>query len=233
MSETKLRSKELKNLGTWIHEIANWAWIGIRNVLPYFFWIGILFGVYLYLDSISACVERDIRWIGLIFQIIGFVLVARQLTDIRTIFRKPSFASRVVNYLKSFPSRHVKKINLEAHARAGSLTAEARLSVKPGPNTSLEGRVEILETAVESIEEDLRKAKQALRSIRMENQESLEELRQETKDEVGKVRELIDDAFVGGIHLEWIGTICFLMGAVLATIAPELSAWLGYEGKCS
>ena len=215
-----------------MREVMSWAWIGIRNVMPYLVLMVILGSVYFYKGSITECKERDIRWIGLIFQIIGFVLVARQLTGIRTLLRKPSIASRVANYIKSLPYPFVKTVSLEAHVGAGSPTAEARLRVRPDPNSSLERRLEIMETAVKNMEEDLQNVRQDLGSLRTENNESLEELRQETTEKVEKVRKLIDDAVVGGIHLEWVGTICFLIGAVLATTAPELTAWLGYQRRC-
>ncbi|MDE3259844.1 MAG: hypothetical protein OYM47_18585 [Gemmatimonadota bacterium] len=89
-----------------------------------------------------------------------------------------------------------------------------------------------MENTVKNMEKDLQNVRQDLGSLRTENNESLEELRQQTKEEVGKVRKLIDAAVVGGIRIEWVGTICFLIGAVLATAAPELTAWLGYQRGC-
>ncbi len=233
MSKKNLKSIGLKNFWVWIREIRTWAWDGFRSAFPYLVLIFILYGVYCYEGSITGYKARDIRLIGLCFQIFGFVLVARQLRDIRALFGKPSIVSRIADYVKSFPSRHLKKFSLEAQFNAEAMTtSRLRIRVKPGPNATLERRVELLENAVENVEEELGKVGLDLGSVRSESQQSLEELRQETTKEVGNNRRLIDNAVGGGLLLEWVGIIYFLIGTVLATIAPELSALLGYVGQC-
>ena len=245
MSKKNLKSIGLKNFWVWIREIRTWAWDGFWSAFPYLVLMFILYGVYCYEGSITGYKARD-RLIGLCFirldwtkepsvfsEIFGFVLVARQLGDIRALFGKPSIVSRIADYVKSFPSRHLKKFSLEAQFNAEAMTtSRLRIRVKPGPNATLERRVELLENAVENVEEELGKVGLDLGSVRSESQQSLEELRQETTKEVGNNRRLIDNAVVGGLLLEWVGIIYFLIGTVLATIAPELSALLGYVGQC-
>ena len=158
-------TRKTKCWRVWAREIVNWLVRGIcRGVykaLPYLILIatfGLLVFVFVSVfDQIAACKERIIRWVGLILQISGFVIVAWQLTNLRRLFDKPSFVSQLVSYLKTFPSRYVKTVNLRAQFVAGSPTVSARLAAKPGPDTPLKERVEMLEKTVEIVEGQLSK----------------------------------------------------------------------------
>ena len=110
---------------------------------------------------------------------------------------------------------------------------EARLSVKAGPNTTLERRVEIIEDELRVITDDLMRTRKSLNTHKSDNKQALKKIEEETRTSVEKVEKLMDDAVVGGIHWEWIGTLYFVIGVGLATAAPEMSVLLGYERQCS
>ena len=232
-----MQDKEFKAWRVWVLEIINWLVRGIGRglykALPYLLLIGIVCFLVLVLDPISSCKERDIRGIGLVLQIAGFGMVAWQLTDLRGLFDKPSFSSQVVSYLKTFPSRYVKTVNVRVQISAGTPTVSARLRVKAGPNAPLKRRVEVLEKTVESVEGELRTIRDTLNRHKTDNKKALAEVREEIGSRVTVIKELIDDALIGGMHFDWVGITSFVMGIGLATVAPEISVGLGYGSSCS
>ena len=182
--------------------------------------------------QVSDCKEIEVRWLGLMFQIIGVLVVVRQLDDRLKLFRKPSVLSSIRNYWRRFPSRDTKNINLSAHF-SGALKGNARISVRRRSNSSLESRVEALEGEVEDLRRDIRVVEKALNRHKEDNRNSLETMREENRRSHESLERLVDEAVVGGIHLEWVGVLYLLVGIVLATTAPEIAILNGYGGQCS
>ena len=233
MSKSNVTTKSSKRLSLWIRQIATWAKDGLKNIFPYVILMVVLYAIIFLPNFMFNCKEIEIRWFGLIFQIIGFVVVVWQLDDRLKLFRKPSFLSSIANYWRRFPSRNTKNIGLSAHASFGVLTGDAKISVRPGSNSSLERRVEILEDEIEDIIRDMRIVEKTLNRHKEDNKNSLEMMRQENRKSFDRLERLMDEAVVGGIHLEWVGILYFLAGIVLATTAPEIAIWRGYSGQCS
>ena len=184
-------------------------------------------------SEFTGCKERDIRWLGLLLQVLGFVVVARQLTTLRRLFRKPSFLLRITNYWGSFPSRYIKKIAVAANVVSGPATVAGSISVKASANAPLEKRVELLESEIGGVKQNLSRVQTALSSHQTASRESMDQVREEIRTGIEKLEKLMDQAVVGGIVLEWAGIIYFLAGIVLATGAPEISVLLGYTRQCS
>ena len=95
MSNSKPQVSKFKNVGSWIIEVIKWAAYGIRTALPYMILIGVLYCVSFY--TIADCKEKEIRLVGLCFQIIGFLLVAWQLINLSRLFSKPSALNQFVD----------------------------------------------------------------------------------------------------------------------------------------
>lgn len=49
------------------------------------------------------------------------------------------------------------------------------------------------------------------------------------ENEQEELKELVDEAVVGGKNLEWLGIIYLLAGISLSTAAPEITEWIGYN----
>ena len=231
MSNSKPQVRKFKNVRIWISEVIKWAAYGIRTALPYMILIGVLCYVSFY--TIADCKEQEIRLVGLFFQIIGFLLVAWQLINLSRLFSKPSALDQFVNYWMSFPTPYIRALSISAHGTSWAVTTEGTRSVKAGPNATLEQRVEIIEDELEVIKDELKRTKKSLNTHKSDNKQALKKIKEETRTSVEKVKRLMDDAVVGGIHWEWIGTLYFVVGVGLATAAPEMSVLLGYERQCS
>ena len=231
--EMNAKTKELKRFRTWFRQVRSWTAHGLKNAIPYALLVAILFGILYLDDSITSCKEQDIRGVGLLFQIAGFTIIVLQLDTRRRLFRKPSFLSRITAYWRSFPSPFVKTVNISMHASAGVPSVSASLRTKPGPNTTLERRIEILEDEVEELRQHLRKTDRTLSDHKAESKRSFDEVQEEIRLGDNKLEKLIDEAIVGGIGLEWIGILYFIVGITLATGSADISIHLGYAGQCS
>ena len=80
---------------------------------------------------------------------------------------------------------------------------------------------------------DIRVVEKALNRHKEDNRNSLETVREENRKRHESLQRLVDEAVVGGIHLEWVGIWYLLVGVVLATTAPEIAILNGYGGQCS
>ena len=79
----------------------------------------------------------------------------------------------------------------------------------------------------------MQKTDRNLTDYKAESEKSLNEVRGKIKEGDNRLEQLIDKAFVGGIDLEWVGILYFVVGVVLATASSDISLYLGYAGQCS
>lgn len=233
VSKEQSMTKSRKRMGLWIRQVASWVKMGLKHIFPYTILAVVSCAILFFPNVIEDCKETEVRWLGLGFQIIGILVVVRQLSGRLTLFRKPSFLSSIKNYFRRFPSRYTKNITLSAHSSLGALSGSARIRVGRRSNSSLESRVESLEGEVEELRRDIRVVGKSLDRHKEDNRNSLETMREENRRGQENLKKLVDDAVVGGIHLEWIGILYLLVGIVFATMAPEIATLSGYGGQCS
>ena len=233
MSEANVTTKSPKRIPLWIRQIANWVKTGLKNILPYAALAIMLYAIVFLPNLTSYCKEVEIRWLGLMFQVIGLIIVVRQLNDRLKLFRKPSFLSSIRNYWRRFPSKSTKNISLSARASFGVLTGNARISVRRRSISSLESRIEALEGEMEDLRRDIGVVEKTLNRHEEDNRNSLEMMRKENRKSYERLERLVDEAVVGGTHLEWVGILYLLAGILLATTAPEFAIWSGYGGECN
>ena len=221
------KSKELKKFRDWLRQVLNWLAHGVKSISLYVLLGIILFAIVYFDSSIASCKEKDIRWIGLLFQVAGFTIVVLQMDTLRKLFRKPSFFSRIKNYWRSFPSPYIRTVSISAHAVGGVASLSASLSVRPAGDATLERRIEFLESEIEDLRRHMQKTDRNLTDYKAESEKSLNEVRGKIKEGDNRLEQLIDKAFVGGIDLEWVGILYFVVGVVLATASSDISLYLG------
>lgn len=207
---------------------------GIKSSSLYVF-LGIVLFAFVYFDSsITGCKEQDVRWIGLLFQVVGFTIVIMQLDTRRKLFKKPSIFSKIENYWRSFPSPFFRTISNSGHGIGGVAgSVSVSLRVRPAGNGTLERRIEFLESEIEDLKRQMQETDRYLREYRAESEKSLDEVREQMREGDNRLERLIDKAFVGGINLEWVGILYFIVGVVLATASSDISLYLGYDGRCN
>ena len=145
----------------------------------------------------------------------------------------PLSLSRIATYWRKFPSPFNKNIELAVgFSGIGSVNFDVRLKAVPGPHATLEKRVNFLESEIKDLQGDLNMVNSTLNSQKEESRKSLEELRSDTTKDMKQIKELLNNAVVGEIHLDWIGIFYLLAGIVLASGAPEIAGMVGHEVGC-
>lgn len=233
MTKTNNRTREPKPLKIWMREISVWTGHGLKLVLPY---IVLLVALYLTFNIdrlVIDCKELEIRLTGLILQALGFLIVVFLLTNVRKLFQKPPILSQIKSFVEGFPSRRPKMVRISAEISSGASSVSARLSVRPGTNAALIRRVELLERDVEKTIKNLVDLKEKLNSYDSENKRFIEAFRIEFEARERNLRNLLDEAVVGGIYWELVGVLYFLVGVVLTTVAPEIAVHLGQNPQCA
>ena len=233
MSVGNRNSKEFKGFLVWGRKVAIWAGSGCKASFLYLLLLGVLCCIFFIDLPLIECKEREVRWVGIVLQIIGFCLVGWQLIKISRQFGVPSFWSRIATYWRKFPSPFNK--NIEHAVRISgkvSFNFDTRVKAVSGPHATLEKRVNFLESEIKDLQGDLNKVNSTLNSQKDESRKSLEELRSDTAKEMEQIKELLNNAVVGEIHLDWIGFFYLLAGIVLASGSPEIAGMAGYEVGC-
>ena len=233
MSAENRNSKKFKRFLVWGRKVATWLDRGFKASIFYLLLLGVLCCIIFFDLPFIECKELEIRWVGIVLQIIGFCLVGWQLIKISRQFGVPSFLSRIATYWRKFPSPFNK--NIEHAVRISgtvSFNFDARVKAVSGPHATLEKRVNFLESEIKDIQGDLNKVNSTLNSQKDESRKSLEELRSDTTKDMKQIKELLNNAVVGEIHLDWIGFFYLLAGIVLASGAPEIAGMVGYEVGC-
>ena len=233
MSVENRISKESKGFQIWGRKVAIWVVSGCKASFLYLLLLGVLCCIYFIDLPLIECKEREIRWVGIVLQIIGFCLVGWQLIKISRQFGVPSFLSRIATYWRRFPSPFKKNIELAVgFTGKASFNFDVRLKAVSVLHATLEKRVNFLESEIKDLQGDLNKVNSTLNSQKEESRKSLEELRSDITKDMKQIKELLNNAVVGEIHLDWIGFFYLLAGIVLASGAPEIAGMVGYEVGC-
>ena len=221
-------SNKWKGLRTWIRQVATWTGRGLKTVFPYASLVIVICGIMYFDSSLTTSKEQDIRWFGLLFQIIGFAIVLRQLNARLRLFRRPSFLSRIKKYFASFPSPYGKAISVSASSVMVEFgVSSAELSLGLSPDITLEQRVDILAREIENLTQRLRKTESSLGNHKVESKRSFDEVHENISSKHNELRKLVDEAIIAGINLEWVGIVYFIVGICLATTSSDISAYLG------
>ena len=231
MSSESKTAKSPKKFSLWFRQILGLLIVGMKNFLPYVPFIAVICAIIFVENLTIHYKEVGLRYIGMLFQIIGFIVVLRQLEGRLQIFRKPSVLSNIIAYLRRFPSRKVKIHNVSAQSISTQVTigqsGSAHARLVPGPDSSLERRIKILEDDIENIREDINTMEKIIVEHKSGNEKSLKEMQQESAERFEKLTAFLDEAFVSRIRLERVGVWYFLVGVILVTIAPEIAVWSG------
>ncbi len=232
MSAGNRNSKEFKGFLVWGRKVAIWACSGCKASFLYLLLLGALCCIFFIDLPFIECKEREVRWVGIVLQIIGFCLVGWQLIKIGRKFGVPSFLSRIATYWRKFPSPFNKGIKHAVVLGKVSFNFDTRVTAVTVSHATLDERVNFLISEVKDLRGDLNKVNSILNSQKEEGRKMLEELRSDTAKEMNQIKVLLNNAVVGEIHLDWIGFFYLLAGIVLASGTPEIAGMVGYEVGC-
>lgn len=214
-------------LNQYVREMVSWIF-GPRHTWLLFIMLAVAFTVIF----LFSCREPAIRLVGMALQLVGFGTVAWGLTQARKQFGKPTITGSFAQWLARRPKFGPKHVILGAgFATMPSVISGGRLRTGPRPDASLEERFVMLQRQYEALFDEVGALDTRLA-------QSKEELSKRIDDEAAARQEAdsrnlrqLDEAIVGGLHLDLVGLALFVLGIIAGTASPELSSVLA--ASCS
>lgn len=180
--------------------------------------------------AFSKTLSDAIRYAGMLLQLLGLITVAIGLSQMRRLFGRPSFGTKVYAWFRGLASafRRPRPITLEGVGAIGSAQAFGDLRVSRGtrPDAPLEERVSTLEQNLRLFQEELDARVQQLRRELTGTKESIDRERRERVADNQRTNQKIDEVAVGGLYLEIVGLFWLILGVTGATIPGEIAACL-------
>ncbi len=206
----------------WLRTV--WRWLTEANV----FW---LLAFVMIGTSVVAfwgdTTEVRVRRTGWALELLGLATVAWGIRNTRRSFEHPDIFSLSKTWLARFPKYPKPSgITVTIHAVEEHDTAHAIVHVgDAGAVPSLKDRVEILERSVYDITEQLNKTRHDLTHEIEDSQTALSKERQSREEQGEKLKQKLEDAETGGLHVSATGLVWLALGLTLSTIPDDLLVW--------
>jgi len=162
-------------------------------------------------------------WAATLLEIAGLVKVAWDVHEVRKAYERPSVIDAIATWFRDLPAvfRAPKPRTISMSASGMAITGgRASVSVKAGPNSTIEQRVEILEREFERVRDHTAAEHHDL-VVKVDKIEtSVTTERNERTQGQDALRRKVADLAVGGLHLELVGLVWLFFGVALSTL-PE------------
>lgn len=207
----------IRALWPWLVE-ARYAWLAIGLIL-----------VALAISLRPHTSELVIRLTGLVLQVLGIGTVIWGISETKALFGHPSFALKAKSWLKRFP---LLRRNIVFATGAGSLglaACKVRGHITQGPtgrNPTIEERVDSLERNIALIHERISGTEKEMDEEFRKVTEALKDEAQARQAEDNLLREKLEAAGTGGVHISAIGASWLFVGVVLSTVGIEIAEFL-------
>jgi hypothetical protein len=181
----------------------------------------------------SPDVER-VKWQGTFFQWAGVLSVAWGLADTRSrLFHKTPLRKELWGWIRrlSYIVRPPPPITgFLTASLEGSDVLTAHLSVRENVTGTTDERIAALAENLSRVDKTLSELQQAIDSVKHQAVQRIDSERSERLAEERSIRDLLEQATVGGIKLA-LGGVAFLVVGILFASVPEfVASALQYEG---
>ena len=169
--------------------------------------------------------ESVIRLTGLVLQVLGIATVIWGISATRALFGRPSLASKLGSWLGRCPLLR-KNVTIAVGAASLSISgcrAKAHNTHRPGPDPTIEARIESLERNVVLIHDRISNTQKEMDNEFRKMSESLMGEEHTRKIEDDAIRERLEATGTGGVHISAIGAAWLFVGVVLSTAAIEIA----------
>ncbi len=205
----------LKVLGRWLAE-ARLAWVALGVVL-----LALTFSLW------SGVTELQIRLTGLLLQLLGIGTVAHGVHQTRKLFGRPGVLDLLRKWLSRFPRwrrQVIVGVGGSSVGISGGLV-RAHIWTKIDPASPIQVQLDGLKQNVERLNERLIQTQNELDAQLGQHSEALRQEQQVRAKDDTELRQRLEVAETGGLHITFIGVVWLFLGVLLATIAPEISRW--------
>lgn len=206
----------IKALGPWFAELKHlWFCVGVLLV-------ALVFALR------SGVNEPQVRWTGMVLQLLGVLTVAWGISETRALFGHPSFANRVKGWLGRFPLRKRNILVGVGSGHFGVFGGNARgyTSFPIDPTAPIADRVTAVEKNIEAIQQRITSTQAEMDTRLAESKDALEKERSARKAEDSKLHDKIEASGTGGIHISAIGAAWLFFGVILSTASVEIQRWV-------
>jgi len=206
----------LKNLRPWLAE-ARYTWLSVGVIL-----------IALVVSLRPNTPEPVIRLTGLFLQVLGIATVIWGISETRAFFGHPSLAAKIKSWLTRFPLRRRNTVISAGTASLALLTSKARAhsTHNPGPNSTIETRIESLERNIVLIHERVSSAEKEMDEEFKKVSDILKSEERARLSEDNEIHKRLEATGTGGVHISAIGAAWLFVGVTLSTAAVEISELL-------
>jgi hypothetical protein len=210
-----------------------------RRAMPFLRWaalwgiLAIVIAGTAYLLPLGDPSDR-IRVSGMLLQFVGLATVVVGLSESRKLFKRTPIRHAVwqwiidLRYVVVPRKPVVYEINVSDTASV-SFSASAHLRVIRA-NPTIEERVAALANAVSEVEARQQEADRQIQSLREHADQNFDKERRERDERDSAITKQLEEAVIGGIHLELAGLLYLFVGIMLATIPEEAATMLRWGG---
>ncbi len=181
----------------------------------------------------SSGLER-VEWQGMFFQWAGVMVVAWGLADTRRkLFGKPPLPKQLwdrlrrIGYIIKPPPPIIATMGA---VEAADFITNAHGTVRDPITGDLEARVEAMAKNLQRIDEALGLQRQSIEKLEATTKQSVEAERRERTDQDRKISGRLEDAIIGGLHLEFAGVAFLFVGIAFTSIPNRIASLLQVVG---
>jgi hypothetical protein len=220
---------KFENWESFTYECASMVQAFIR-VSPFLLLLGFLVGAWLR----CASQEVTVRYSGLGLELAGVFIVAYGLIERQALFGLPSIKERTSRVLRQWfdylrtllPGQKGQPLTLKVNTGDSIMVGlTGKLSVWKGvpPDAPIESRIEVLEANLLTLKSEQSDSTQHLQKEVNARRDEIASERKARESAHAALNNQLKELAVGGMHLEWIGVVCLLLGVVLATTSTEIA----------
>lgn len=180
--------------------------------------------------SLASNAAQHFRWAGALLQVAGIGTVAYGLSQTRKLFDLPSVGAGFDDWVKGVSDAvsGPRTITGSIQSVVPGIRQSAAGGVeykRPGADAPTKERIQALQDGQDKLREDLANLRSDLNDKFQTTKEELSEESKMRKEADNRVKELIREASIGGIHLETIGILWLMFGVLFASV-PQTFAFL-------
>jgi hypothetical protein len=196
---------------------ARFAWLALVVILP-----ALIFALR------PQTSEPSIRLTGLFLQLLGIATVIWGISETREFFGHPSFFTKTKKWFgkcQLLGKSVIATANIGALSLA-TLNARAHSSHGPGPNPTIETRIDSLERNIALLHERISGTEKEMDDefgkilYALKNEEQA----RQTEDKI--IHEKLEATGTGGMHISAIGASWLFVGVILSTAGIEIAELL-------
>ncbi len=216
--------EELKRLSSWLRTLS--GWLSEKPPRHLFFAVIVIGGALV--AALAFPSERTVRLTGLVWQLIGIVIVVCDIQGKSKRYDFPGLWQSFREWLRRRPAYGSGSVHRWVGAASGSVSLRGgRASLRVGlpPGASVEQRVRLLEQSLESQSDKLDSLQDQVDQNRIAQDGALQSEHQVRKAAIETLNEALKATQTDGLHISMIGTGCVLMGSILSTASIEIFSW--------